>query len=274
MHFKPDWALYLNDIRTIGITKAFHNVPKKTFKEALELGAGNGFQSSLLTIYCNLLVSTEINDERLEIKDIKNVNYQICDALKIKDFFEEKKFDLIYSSNMLEHITEQEKVLQGCMHCLKDDGIIIHTMPSVFWKICQLFFFYPNLFLNAIASIKRKILNKQRTPVKKNTKGNNFDIKNQKKTKWKEKFIPPIHGVSRTHLGEFMAFRKKHWISVFEKADFNIINIRKGAVASGYGFGLNKFRALIDKLGLTSEYIYIAEKKGCDTHFESYFTNS
>ena len=59
--------------------------------------------------------------------------------------FPNKYFGLIYSSNVLEHINDLDDCLEELHRTLKDDGIMIHSMPSISWKLIQLFF-YP-LFL-------------------------------------------------------------------------------------------------------------------------------
>ena len=47
---------------------------------------------------------------------------------------ERLRFDLIFSSNMLEHVHNVDKCLQECHRVLKRDGIMLHTMPGCWWK--------------------------------------------------------------------------------------------------------------------------------------------
>ena len=42
---------------------------------------------------------------------------------------------LVSSSNMLEHIPDVNKCLRECQHVLKNDGLMLHTMPSRYWKV-------------------------------------------------------------------------------------------------------------------------------------------
>ena len=44
-------------------------------------------------------------------------------------------FDLIFSSNLLEHIPDLNRCLEECRRVLKDDGLMLHTMPSRWWKL-------------------------------------------------------------------------------------------------------------------------------------------
>ena len=69
---------------------------------------------------------------------------------------------------------------------------------------------------------------------------------------------PLPHGVSQTHLEEFRAFARKRWERMLAEAGLELLAVRKGPVCSGYGFGLDRLRRLLEWVGLTSEYVYIA----------------
>ena len=43
----------------------------------------------------------------------RKIKYQSCDAEKIGQIFEENKFDLIFSSNMMEHLPDPNSCLDG-----------------------------------------------------------------------------------------------------------------------------------------------------------------
>lgn len=67
-------------------------------------------------------------------RELENVEYQLCDAQDLSQF-SDRSFDLLFSSNMLEHIPDVDKCLQECRRVLKDDGVMLHTMPSRWWKV-------------------------------------------------------------------------------------------------------------------------------------------
>jgi len=85
--------------------------------------------------------------------------------------------------------------------------------------------------------------------------------------------VPEPHGVSRSHVEEFSAFSRRRWKAEFERANFEIIAILKGPVASGYGFGFEGLRRFLERLGVTSEYIYVARKRGAASPYARYFVN-
>ena len=65
------------------------------------------------------------------------------------DCFGEKSFDIVFSSNLLEHLPDPSVVLRGVHRLLKDDGITVHIMPGPFWKLCQMALYHP---ANGLAS--------------------------------------------------------------------------------------------------------------------------
>ena len=83
--------------------------------------------------------------------------------------------------------------------------------------------------------------------------------------------MPLPHGVSATNRAEFAAFSKRRWIKDFQEAGFDLIAIRKGPAASGYGLGWAWADWIIEKMGLASELIYIAQKRGQTSRYAQYF---
>lgn len=136
-----DWH---NFVRRKEAEIVFSLFPDTKFKMALELGAGNGGQSIHILKHCEKLICTDLDEKSYDWLDTgilnrtgpENVEYKICDAQDLSQF-EDNTFDLIFSSNMLEHIPDVRKCLRECKRVLKDDGVMLHTMPSRHWKFFQ-----------------------------------------------------------------------------------------------------------------------------------------
>jgi len=102
--------------------------------------------------------------------------------------------------------------------------------------------------------------------------GNNPKFESQRRYSVIRKLIWPIpHGASDGNIREFIAWRKKRWLGVFNRSGFSVIKIIKGPVNSGYGFGFDRLRSFLERAGLTSEYIYVAIKKGRQCPYANYF---
>lgn len=115
---------------------------------ALELGAGDGGQSVAISNYCDALVCTELQEygNRLgafRARNLPNCEYLYADANNLSQF-EDNTFDLVYSSNMLEHITSWHIALGEAARVLRPNGLMIHVMPSRQWKF---WYWFVSVFL-------------------------------------------------------------------------------------------------------------------------------
>ncbi|MBC7259178.1 MAG: class I SAM-dependent methyltransferase [Chloroflexi bacterium] len=284
MKIKPDWYQWLHAYRTREMDIIFRDCPDGVFAEGLELGAGDGFQSALLVKYVRRLIATDLNPAILSLPSHDAVDYQVLDAEEVGDAFPPGSFDLVFSSNLLEHLPAPQRALTGIHRVLKDDGVTIHVVPSPFWKLCELLLYFPNHIIVLLEQVLargggRVLADKVRrhTPTGHAPAPVAPDADNNPKTRKRPHsflyrwFIPETHGVSLGHLEEFRAFRKSRWLAEFRKADLEVVAVRKGPVASGYGFGLNTLRRWLERLGFTSEYIYVAKKRGQSSPYVRYF---
>jgi SAM-dependent methyltransferase len=266
VRIKKDWTLWLHEYRTEELNRIFSGCPEGIFTTGLELGAGDGFQGTLLTRYVSRLVETEIDPAILSLPPRRSVEYHVCDAEEVGGCFGEQEFDLVFSSNLLEHLPNPDKALQGMRGVMKDDGLMIHVMPTPFWKACQLAFYVPNRFIllleritGARGAVEETGAVSSEVP---HEADNNPKIGRQRHGRAYRLFLPEPHGVSSGHLQEFCAFRRSKWRKEFDQAGLQLIDVTKGPVASAYGFGLDFARRVLERLGFASEYIYFATKKG------------
>jgi len=136
---------------------------------------------------------------------------------------------------------------------LRNNGIAIIILPNTFWRLSGIIFHYPHKFRNLIKEIlgKRK-LNEEFTGNNIKTLKNNNKILNH--------LFPKAHGAYNNSVIELYEFSKYKWKKAFLKSGFQIIEIRKGPLSSGYRFGFHKIKKLLAKIGLTTEYIYVLKK--------------
>ena len=98
MKFHADPTLLRRHIRSREISALFQNVPPRAFSNAVELGAGDGYQSLQLARYSVRLLSTDLNMTRLTRRSCPHIQYGICDVEDLP--YTEGSFDLVYSSNL------------------------------------------------------------------------------------------------------------------------------------------------------------------------------
>lgn len=108
------------------------------FERALEIGSGDGLQSEKIAVQCTELICSDIDQRRWNNRESQdapeNVSFLVNDASDLSRF-PENYFDLVYSSNVLEHVEDIDKCLSEIYRVLKPSGLGIHSMPSRQWKI-------------------------------------------------------------------------------------------------------------------------------------------
>ena len=279
MEIKVDWQTYLHDLRQQQANKIFRSYLKNTFDNALELGAGDGFMSSVLAKYTKNLLCTEINEDRLCPIDLSNVRYQVLDAENVSESFEAQTFDFIFSSNLLEHLPDTDKALEGMHRVLTDDGVTIHVLPNRTWKITTILCYIPNKIIMTIDKFlagrlfKRRSGHKFGQAHKKKYGGNNQKIGRKKQSRLTKLFLPAIHGVSANTLQEIYVFGRKSWIRRFQNAGFDVIAMQKMPFNSGYGFGFKGVKCLMEQLGLSSGTAFVLCKNGYKSKYEKVYIN-
>lgn len=262
MKIKQDWSKYQHKYKKKELDIIFSKCPERLFQRGLELGAGDGFQATLLIKYVSKLISTELKPDILKNKNSESVEYCICDAEAAVKVFKKKEFDFIFSSNLLEHLPNLQQALSGIHELLKDDGITIHIMPNPFWKLCHMLFYIPN---RCLIALERMLNNK---PMR---KSNLSKTRSTQKSLTHRLLTLKPHGASKGNIEEFLKFTKSRWVKEFEKANLELISIIKGPVHSGYGLGLDGLRKFMEKIGFSSEYVYIAIKKGRKSPYKEHF---
>ena len=251
---KPSWSQYLHNTRDEEIKIISKLLNNKVFNKGLEMGCGDGYQSKLLSKFVRDLVSTDLNKDRIPKINHLNIIYKVVDAEQISEHFQKNEFDFIFSSNLLEHVPNIDKCLNGTKNVLKDDGICIHVIPNSNWRFFAVLLHFPNKLINFIEGF---FINKR----KNKSFGNNINVDRKSKSKIFNFLVPKPHGISSNFLFEFYHFSKHNWIKTFERNNFEILKIINGPVSSGYGLGLNIFRGILENIGITTEYIYVLKKK-------------
>jgi SAM-dependent methyltransferase len=266
------WTEVLHRLRRKEIEIIFSECPEGCFLTGLELGAGDGFQSSLLTSYVKSLVSTDYDRSRLALAGCKKVHYLICDAEQVGRTFRPGYFDLVFSSNLMEHLPRPDLAFRGVHRVLKDDGVCISVLPNPFMKLMWMIFFYPNKLLRIV-----EVLGEREEGI--GGEGHSGDSplildNNPQRIQYgflRRQVWPVPHGAYRSNFEEFVQYRRTRWVRLIEDQDFEVIGVLKMPVTTGYGFGLERVRGWLERMGFACGYGYVAVKKGCQSPLRNYW---
>ncbi len=264
VRIKADPTESLHRFKQREIAAVFGRCPRKLFRRALELGAGDGYTSTLLAEYVQELICTDMNPRRLTGIDTDSVAFRILDAEEVGEQFSSGEFDLVYSSSLLEHLPDPGRALRGIHRILRDDGISIHLMPNRLWKGTTVLLYIPNRLLTSVEKLliaatpsSGRTHSTRRPPYG----GNNLKLARRKQSFLTKQFLPRTHGVSGNTLAEFLAFGKARWVHEFQLAGFRVLAVKRVAFSSGYRFGYERVRRVLERLGLYTVSAYILCKQ-------------
>lgn len=174
----------------------------------LEIGAGAGWQAQRL-------VSQGFDTTGIDIEQVSELSYNyekeriynviIYDGHTIP--FPDETFDVIFSSNVLEHIPHIREFQKEIRRVLKNSGTCIHLVPAPVWRFWSIITYYLVRFKNV------------------------FSKKSKKQSEWiATKKAPPLlkrliirrHGERGNVLLEFKLFRQNSWKSLFTETNWKI----------------------------------------------------
>ncbi|HSC53853.1 MAG TPA: class I SAM-dependent methyltransferase [Phnomibacter sp.] len=227
MNLREKHNLRIKKVRLLELETVIDNLPADAGnKSLLEIGAGAGFQLAVLKNYFK------------EVKgiDIPLSNYTNSRVAEIIDYdgkiipFPNQSFDVIFSSNTLEHIADLEGMNKEIKRVLKQGGIAVHVVPTSVWKFWNTLLHYPMLFQSIRFYFFRKKESKDLgekpvlaegtlTPKKRNIGLLLFNV-----------IFPPLHGERGNRFTEIFYFRPAWWRTFFKKDGWDIVKSKNAGV--------------------------------------------
>jgi ubiquinone/menaquinone biosynthesis C-methylase UbiE len=129
--------------RALLIRKYLGNIAKK--KSCLEVGCGTGKISEAVVNIVGSLIVTDISDKLArEVGEKLNLSWMQQDACALT--IPDSSFDVVISSECIEHVPDPKKALREIVRVLKPGGVIVVTTPNKFW--------YPILWLSVVTGIR------------------------------------------------------------------------------------------------------------------------
>lgn len=259
-----DDAQWLKFIRKYELEKIFDETPNNYFDKGLELGCGSGENSKYLASYCNNLFALEYNKDRLTARSNEKTTFMIGDAQDLSRF-KDNEMDMIFSSNLIEHLANLNSCLSECRRVAKNDALIIHTVPNRIWKLANFLLYYPF----QIKKVFRRIFVSDVPVQTVSSKGLESKIDNNLreinragtlKKRLLQILIPEIHGISKSNIIEFKNWGEKYWLKAFAENGLEVINIVRMPFYTGWGLNFCFVLRLGNYLGLSSSTAYVLKK--------------
>ncbi len=176
---------HLQLIRAYEIQFALRFIPADV-KNIVEIGGGVGWQVKELKKHGFQVRSFDVESSNYAEK--KNDLVELYDGknLPIRD----GSMDLVFSSNVLEHIADTRSTMLEQMRVLRQGGYCLHILPSTSWR-----------FWTSFTDILKK---------------------------WY--LTPPHGELSDTLIGELLDFRRSAWKKRFTDSGFEVIKVVPGGI--------------------------------------------
>jgi SAM-dependent methyltransferase len=122
---------YLNSIRRAELDVVLARHQKlMAGKSILEIGSGTGVQLEILKKIGTFVRGIDLCDGTYA--SVADSTVEVYDGHIIP--FPDNSFDVVFSSNVLEHIAHREAFQKEIYRVLKADGYCIHVLPNHMWK--------------------------------------------------------------------------------------------------------------------------------------------
>jgi SAM-dependent methyltransferase len=193
----------------------------------LEVGAGTGHQLAALSRIADLAVGVDVPDSTYQPKQAGNLTYY--DGVNLP--FADNSFDVIYSSNTMEHVLNEPALHSEFKRILRPTGVAVHIVPSSTWRLWTMVTYYLALPHLVVARIRRRTEQRDRTDdtpaVPQNSKG---------ATQLMLDLICPMrHGERGNRFTEWWHFRGASWKRRFEELGWKVESVEGlGLFYTGY----------------------------------------
>jgi SAM-dependent methyltransferase len=142
---------HLHTLRTAEIDKIVTFFRPRA--RVLEIGAGTGHQA--LDLFGRGIDVTAI--------DMPSSNYAQARVFSIIEYdgrhipFDDASFDIIFSSNVMEHVPDLHQINREIRRVLRPNGYCVHVMPTHTWRLWTTLSAFPTAFQNA-GTLKYQLL--------------------------------------------------------------------------------------------------------------------
>jgi 2-polyprenyl-3-methyl-5-hydroxy-6-metoxy-1,4-benzoquinol methylase len=219
----------------------------------LEIGGGTGFQAGLIASRGCHVVSIDIAPPTSDVEI--HFPIKVYDGYSIPCY--DAEFDVVFSSNVLEHVKNIKVLLNETRRCLKAGGLAIHVLPSPAWRFWTSMSHYAYVVLR-ILGLRSSVPGGTVLSAKDKVRSSGL---------WyviRRAIWAGPHGEYPNALTEIYYFSKMRWLKVFRDSGFEVVQVMpSGVFYTGYGVFRNlslRSRQRMARLIGSATYIYVLRK--------------
>jgi SAM-dependent methyltransferase len=199
---------FLNDLRRFEMEKLAHFIPKGS--RVLEFGSGTGEQAKYLS---------ELGFDVIAL-DLASSGYAAERVYPVQDYdgrhipLEDHSVDVIFSSNVMEHVENLPEILAEFRRVLRPGGVAVHAVPTPWWRLWT-FASGPPASLQAINRLIRSPRARKGPGSRPLSAADHFKA-------IVAPWIPIGHGTSREGISELWTFSSVAWRRTFERNGWRV----------------------------------------------------
>ncbi len=193
----------------------------------LEIGAGAGWQAKRLAERGFQVSAIDIAETRY--KEFQVFDVQTYDGVHIP--LADHSVDVVFSSNVLEHVPGIEAFQQEMKRVLAPNGVAVHVMPTTSWRFWTTLSFYMKRLKDAFGKLQGS--SAAPAAAKEEHHDEAHDTQPRKKgfaAKLRRALFPTLHGIRGNVLSEHFYFSEGYWRPCFEQNGWKLQKV--------YGTGL------------------------------------
>lgn len=179
-------------------------------RRVLEVGGGNGFQANVIAGWGCVVESVDLDVDRWEVVHFPVRRY---DGEYLP--FTAGSFDVVFSSNVLEHVAQLPSLLAETRRVLAPGGIAVHIVPTPVWRFWTLLAHYPGV-LWRLAGGRSAAAGRRLARVDELARDRGWGAL------VRDALLPPPHGAFPSALAELGGYRLRRWQHAFAVAGWTV----------------------------------------------------
>jgi ubiquinone/menaquinone biosynthesis C-methylase UbiE len=206
---------YLETLRIAEIDRVLPLLPPNA--RVLEIGAGTGQQALELQRRGFDVTAIEIPDSNYAANRV----YPIVDYDGTHIPLPDQSFDIVFSSNVLEHVSDLKRMHAEIKRVLKPSGTCIHILPTHAWRFWTTLMAYPHAVLYFASGIPELL---PKATLTRNELNRLFRNWYRATRSFVGGCLPRRHGERGNILTELWLFHPRWWLRNFQENGFSVID--------------------------------------------------
>jgi len=181
----------------------------------LEIGGGSGYQASVLTSWGCEVASLDVPERPASTE----IYYPVQDYDGRHFPFQNESFDIVFSSNVLEHIGDLPNLFAEIRRVIKPGHLAVHIVPSATWRFWTILTHYPFLLRRLLAPSARTLGRVKQISIREKASQRGWAYALTRI------LFPGPHGEYPNAISELYYFSRARWTRVFERNRFEVVSV-------------------------------------------------